>query len=64
MTRSSSNHPSARPAIINVKGEPFKKYVFADDVLKKITSVNGWKSLKHLDPEMVEVLYFSRQPNV
>ncbi|XP_053891051.1 dnaJ homolog subfamily C member 9 isoform X1 [Malaclemys terrapin pileata] len=58
MTWTSSNHPSIMPTIINfrAKGEPFKKYMFADDVLKKVTPVNWWKSLKHLDSETVEVI--------
>lgn len=30
--------------------------MFADDVLKKVTPVNWWKSLKHLDSETVEVI--------
>ncbi|KAG8135065.1 hypothetical protein E2320_008134 [Naja naja] len=58
MTWVSSNHPSVMPTIINykAKGEPFKKYMFAEDILKKATPVNWWKSLKHLDLETVQVM--------
>ncbi|XP_053102956.1 uncharacterized protein LOC128323583 [Hemicordylus capensis] len=58
MTWVSSNHPSVMPTIINFKaeGEPFKKYMFAEDILKKVTPVNWWKSLKHLDLETVQVM--------
>nr|XP_048724070.1 uncharacterized protein LOC125644334 [Caretta caretta] len=58
MKWTSSNDPSIMPTIINfrAKCEPFKKYMFADDVLKKVTPVNWWKSLKHLDSETVEVI--------
>nr|XP_048719755.1 uncharacterized protein LOC125642430 isoform X1 [Caretta caretta] len=57
MTWTSSNHLSIMPTIINfrAKSEPFKKCMF-DDVLKKVTSVNWWKSLKHLDSETAEVM--------
>ncbi|XP_053163610.1 uncharacterized protein LOC128350053 [Hemicordylus capensis] len=58
MTWVSSNHPSVMPTIINfkAKGEPFKKYMFAEDISKKVTPVNWWKSLKHLDLETVQVM--------
>ncbi|KAG8148070.1 hypothetical protein E2320_000136 [Naja naja] len=58
MTWVSSNHPSLVPTIMNfrAKGEPCKKYMFADEVLKKVSPVNWWKSLKHLDSESVEVM--------
>ncbi|XP_053129737.1 uncharacterized protein LOC128335458 [Hemicordylus capensis] len=58
MTWVSSNHPSVMPTIINfkAKGEPFKKYMLAEDILKKVTPVNWWKSLKHLDLETVQVM--------
>ncbi|XP_073522458.1 uncharacterized protein [Phyllobates terribilis] len=58
MTWVSSNHPSLMPTIINfrAKGEPFKKYMFAEDILRKVTPVNWWKSLKRLDLETVQVM--------
>ncbi|XP_050805718.1 uncharacterized protein LOC127049204 [Gopherus flavomarginatus] len=58
MTWTSNNLSSIMPTIINIraKGERFKKYMFADDVLKKVTPVNWWKSLKHLDSETVEMI--------
>ncbi|KAG8139542.1 hypothetical protein E2320_002306, partial [Naja naja] len=58
MTWVSSNHPSVMPTIINFKAkeEPFKKYMFAEDILKKVTPVNWWKSLKHLDLETVQIM--------
>uniref|UniRef100_A0A2D4HHD3 HAT C-terminal dimerisation domain-containing protein n=1 Tax=Micrurus lemniscatus lemniscatus TaxID=129467 RepID=A0A2D4HHD3_MICLE len=58
MTCVSSNHPFLVPTIMNLraKGEPFKKYMFADVVLKKVSPVNWWKSLKYLDSESVEVM--------
>ncbi|XP_073526372.1 uncharacterized protein [Phyllobates terribilis] len=58
MTWVSSNHPSVMPTIINfrAKGEPFKKYMFAEDILRKVTPVNWWKSLKRLDLETVQVM--------
>ncbi|XP_073520018.1 uncharacterized protein [Phyllobates terribilis] len=58
MTWVSSNHPSLMPTIINfrAKGEPFKKYMFAEDILRKVTAVNCWKSLKRLDLETVQVM--------
>ncbi|CAJ0956462.1 unnamed protein product [Ranitomeya imitator] len=56
MTWVSSNHPSLMPTIINfrAKGEPFKKYMFAEDILRKVTPVNWWKSLKRLDLETAQ----------
>ncbi|XP_073535074.1 uncharacterized protein [Phyllobates terribilis] len=58
MTWVSRNHPSLMPTIINfrAKGEPFKKYMFAEDILRKVTPVNWWKSLKNLDLETVQVM--------
>ncbi|KAG8125632.1 hypothetical protein E2320_020790, partial [Naja naja] len=58
MTWVSSNHLSVMPTIINFKAkeEPFKKYMFAEDILKKVTPVNWWKSFKHLDLETVQVM--------
>ncbi|XP_073436454.1 uncharacterized protein [Dendrobates tinctorius] len=58
MTWVSSNHPSLMPTIINfrAKGESFKKYMFAEDILMKVTPVNWWKSLKRLDLETVQVM--------
>ncbi|XP_073506891.1 uncharacterized protein [Phyllobates terribilis] len=59
MTWVSSNHPSLMPTIINfrAKGGTIQEiYMFAEDILRKVTPVNWWKSLKRLDLETVQVM--------
>ncbi|XP_067412762.1 heterogeneous nuclear ribonucleoprotein U-like protein 1 isoform X2 [Emydura macquarii macquarii] len=59
MAWASQNHSSVMPVIINfrARAEPFKQYMFTDDVLNKVTPLNWWKSLaRHLETEFLQLL--------